>query len=93
MSPADQEQTSRGYMLQVGHSPVLLSSCLPALSSCLPVHRARMVESLIRDHPAQGGRAGLLHRLPLWEGAHILRGVAGKRLFEMVGVAELGIWI
>ena len=52
-----------------------------------------MVESLIRDHPAQGGRAGLLHRLPLWEGAHILRGVAGKRLFEMVGVAELGIWI
>ena len=84
------DQSCIHALLLVGHSPALLFSCLPALSSCLPVHHARMEESLIRDNQPQGGHAGLLLRLPLREGAQVLRGGAGQRLFEMVGEAELG---
>ena len=87
------DQTWIHAMLQVGCSSVLLSSCLPALSFCLPVHRARMEESLMRDHPPQEGRAGLLLRLPLREGAQVLHGVPGQRFFQMLDEAELGFWI
>ena len=48
---------------------------------CTVQPRAHVEESLMRDHPLQEGRAGLLLWLPFQEGAQVLRGVLGSVFF------------